>query len=416
MKEINEISISIYDIVKYLSQRWMFYLAGALLGALIAFGLARSNSIYTATAVLSVHRGFEALPNDLDQSAQQDVPFDMIYWFETQRRLAEFMREFAANKNPSNPAMRDVAASMAHIGWFAHHIAPAKFLPENQAKELLAINSMIIGTAKPAEEKPTLKLLERAISQTARISALSVRASGKTAQEAIARADVTADATLNGLEMLRYRALVDAMSTNVSRADIKLASEEQALKSKLSALETRRQKLLRLHQEFPSQAMQSVAITDEALSKYLPISAQIVANTLDLDDVTEQLAALKRTQANNALIKAFVDEAQKLLSHEFVARQAIEQLLKTEAAMREKINKNDAARLLTMDSLRAQLLNSQAMNKAFIKETAAHINQATVPVKEATKGAWLGLALTLLLSLLFSIFKHARSTARLVRD
>jgi hypothetical protein len=416
MKEINAISISIYDIVKYLSQRWMFYLAGALIGALIAFGLARSNSIYMATAVLSVHRGFEALPNDLDQSAQQDVPFDTIYWFETQRRLAEFMREFAANKNPSNPAMRDVAASMAGVWWFAHHIVPAKFLPEHQAKELLAINSMIIGTGKPAEEKPTLKLLERAISQTARISALSVRASGKTAQEVIARADVTADATLNGLEMLRYRALVDAMSTNVSRADMKLASEEQVLKFKLSALETRRQKLMRLHQEFPSQAMQPIAITDEALSKYLPISAQLVANSIDLDEVTEQLAALKRTQANNALTKAFADEAQKILSHEFVARQAIEQLLKTEAAMREKINKNDTARIMTMDILRVQLLNSQAMNKGFIKETPAHITQAPTPNQEAKKGAWLGLALALLLSVLFSIFKHARSTARLGRD
>ena len=394
----------------------MFYLAGALLGALIAFGLARSNSFFVATAVLSVHRGFETNSNDLDNGVQQNVPFDLIYWSETQRRLVDFMQEFATNKNPSNPQMRDVAASMAGASWFAHHIVPAKFLLEHQAKELLAINSMIIGTGKPAEEKPTLKLLERAISQTARISQLNVRASGKTGQEAIARADVTADATLNGLEMLRYRALIDAMSTNVSRADMKLASEEQALKYKLSALETRRQKLLRLHQEFPSQAMQPVAITDEALSKYLPISAQLVANSIDLDEVTEQLAALKRTQANNALTKAFADEAQKILSHEFVARQAIEQLLKTEAAMREKINKNDTARIMTMDTLRAQLLNSQAMNKGFIKETSAHITQAPTPNKEAKKGAWLGLALALLLSVLFSIFKHARSTARLSRD
>lgn len=84
--------------------------------------------------------------------------------------------------------------------------------------------------------------------------------------------------------------------------------------------------------------------------------------------------------------------------------------------MREKINKNDTARIMTMDTLRAQLLNSQAMNKGFIKETPAHITQAPTPNQEAKKGAWLGLALALLLSVLFSIFKHARSTARLGRD
>jgi hypothetical protein len=56
------------------------------------------------------------------------------------------------------------------------------------------------------------------------------------------------------------------------------------------------------------------------------------------------------------------------------------------------------------------------MNKGFIKETPAHITQAPTPNQEAKKGAWLGLALALLLSVLFSIFKHARSTARLGRD
>ncbi len=394
----------------------MFYLAGALLGALIAFGLARSNSTYTANAVLNVHRGFEVTPNPWDYPAQQVVPFDVIYWSETQRRLVDFMREFAASKNPSNPAMRDVAASMAGGGWFAHFIVPMKFLPEHQAKELLAINSMIIGTSKPTEEKPTLKLLERAISQTARISQLNVRAWGKTGQEAIARADLTADATLNGLMILRYRDLVDAMSTSVSSTEVQLASDIEVLKLNLIALETRRHKLLRLQQEFPSQSTQSVSIKDAALSKYLPIPNQLVANSIDIEQVIEQIAGTMRAQANNALLKDFVSKAQNILLNEFVAGQAIDQLLSTEAAMRENIDKNNLSSLIVMDKLRAQLINSQKLNNNLIKEMPVHITQAPTPNKEAKKGAWLGLALALLLSVLFSIFKHARSTARLGRD
>ncbi|MDN3988229.1 hypothetical protein [Zwartia vadi] len=416
MKEINSISISIYDIVRYLSKRWIFYIAGALLGALIAFGISRSNAIYMATAVLNVHRGFETIPNAMDPLSREDVPFDLIAWIETQRNLADFMREVVADKDPANAEMRGVAASMASSWWFAHHITPAKFLPAHEAKELLAINSMIVGTGKPSEEKQELKFLARAISETARISQLHVRAWGKTPQEAIARADVTADATLNALAMLRYRALIDSISQHVLNTEVKLASEREALKLKLSVLEARQKKLLRLQQDFPVQPTQSVAITDAALIKYLPISSQLVANSIDIDDMTEQLATLAVKQQQNALMKTFVDEAQQILRHQFVARQAIEQLLKIEATMRERLSTNDPARLIPLDTLRAQLLANKAINNSLIKETPAHISQAPNPRKDAEKGAWMGLALALLLSLLISIFMQARAAARLGRD
>lgn len=416
MKELNSISISMYDIVKYISKRWLFYLAGALVGALIAFGISRSNSIYMATAVLNVHRGFETSPNVLDRLDREDIPFDLIAWSESQKSLADFMREVAADKNPANKAMSDVAASMASGWWFAHHVVPVKFLPVHEAKELLAINSMIIGTGKPSDEKRELKFLARAISETARISQLNVRAWGKTPEEAITRADVTADATINALAMLRYRALIDSMSQNVLSSDVNLAKEGEALKLKLSTLETRKQKLLRLQQDFPVQPAQSIAIADESLIKYLPISSQLVANSIDIDDVREQLTSVTLRQQQNELMKDFTERAQKILRQQFVARQAIVQLLQEETTLRDTLDKSDRNGLIVLDALRAQLLANQAINNSLIKETPAHISQAPNPRKDAEKGAWMGLALALLLSVLWSIFKHARATDRLGRD
>ncbi len=415
MKEINSVSFSLYDILKYMSDRWVFYLAGALLGALVAFGISIANTTYTAKVLLSVNGSFDVLSPMADDTEQQSVPFDLIAWRATEKRLVDFMQEVAANKNPTNGFMHNIASSMS-AQWLSQHVTLVKFLSTNEGKEILGINSMIVGSGRPSEESQSLKLLERAIAGSARISALSVTQTAKTKEEAIALADGAADILVNAFAILRYRALIHSKATSLLNADLKLASEMGRLKLKLTALETRRNKLLKLNQEFPSQSTQSVAITDEALSKYLPIPTQLVAVNIEIDQVTEQLVAITQVQEKNALIKTFSSEAQKILSQQFIARNAIEQLLNAEATLREKINKSDRNSLVTMDSLRAQLLFIQSINNSQIKVSPAVISQAPMPLNLSIKGAWLGLALALLLSVIYSIFRNAKTAARLERD
>lgn len=417
MKEIS--SFSIYDVFKYLSKRWKFYLAGALLGAVIALSISLSNTSYTATAVLNVHRSFDIVPDFVESSTQQDTPLDLISWRETQTRLVDFMREFAANKSSANPSLREVAPIMSSLGWWNQSVLPINFLPNKDAKEFLAINSMVIGSGRPPspiEEKPELKLLVRAISETTRISQLQVRAWAKTKENALARVDLSANATINALAMLRYRALIQSLTESALSADTKLASQAQELKLQLSSLEKRRRQLQRLYQEFPSLPTQSFAVTDESLSKYLPIPTQLIAVLIDIDRVKDQQATIELAQEKNTLIKAFSVEAQKILSQQFEAGPVIEQLLLAEVKQRATINKTDETRLKVMDSLRAQLLANQSINNRLVKETSAHIVQAPTPVKATIKGAWIGLALALLLSVLISIIQSARVTARSGRD
>ena len=417
MKEIS--SFTLYDVFKYLRDRWMLYLSGALLGMVVAFVISLSNTTYMAATVLNVQGRFEAVPLVADNAAQQDAPLDLISWRETQIRLVDFMREFAANKSQANAALRDVTPLMSSLGWWHQNVIPLKFLPKSEAKEFLAINSMIIGSGRPpspTQEKPELKLLARAISETTRISQLQVRAVAKTKEDAISQVEAISNATINALAMLRYRALIQSTADGMLTTEIMLASQAQELKLALLTLEKRQEKLLSLNKEFPSQPTQSFAITDEALRKYLPIPTQLVAVSIEIDQVKDQQAALTLSQERNALIKAFSVEAQKILRQQFEAGPAIEQLLHVEASMREKINKDDITRLGVMDSLRAQLLINQSFNNRLIKETSAQIVQAPTPVKSIIKGAWLGLVLALLLSIFVSIFQNARASARLDRD
>jgi hypothetical protein len=226
----------------------------------------------------------------------------------------------------------------------------------------------------------------------------------------MAKTDAAADAIINALAILRYRALIDRMAADVMHTDIKLSHELGELKLKMTALEMRRQKLLRLYQEFPSQPTQPVTITDEALSKYLPIPAQLIAIDIDIDRIMEELAVLTDKQRKNELIEAFSSEAHKILSQEFVADNAINQLLSAASVMREKIIESESENIMVIDTLRSQLLLTQTINNNQIKESPAFISQAPTPTKSSIKGAWLGLALALLLSVLISIYKNARPT------
>lgn len=329
------------------------------------------------------------------------------------------MREFAANKNSANAALRDAASRMSSLGWWNQHIVPLKFLPNAEAKDFLALNSMIIGSGRPPspiEEKPELKLLVRAISETTRISQLQVRESAKTKEDALARVDLSANATINALGMLRYRALIQSMAESALSADTKLANQAQELKLQLLSLENRRKQLQRLYQEFPTLPTQSFAVTDESLSKYLPIPTQLIAVLIDINHVKDQQATIELAQEKNALIKAFSGEAQKILSKQFEEGPAIEQLMLAETKLRATINKTDEIRLRVMDSLRAQLLANQSINNRLVKENSAQITQAPTPVKATINGTWIGLALALLLSVLISIIQSARVTARSSRD
>ena len=406
MNDTSPISFSLYDIIKYFTDRWLFYFSGALLGYLVAYGISINNTQYSASVVLSINRSVDNIPN-LGVAVESQPPFDLIAWRATEKRLGDFMRELASNKNPANAKLQETASSM-WAGWFSHNVSPVKFLSFHEGKEMLGINSMILGSSRPSEDSQLLKFLGRAIAEATRISALSVTLTAKTREEAIAKTDAAADAIINALAILRYRALIDEMSTDVMRADIKLSRELGELKLKMTALEMRRQKLLRLYQEFPSQPSQSVTVTDESLSKYLPIPAQLIAIDIDIDRISEQYAVLSNKQEENELIKAFSSEAHNILSEEFVAANAINQLLILESTLREKIVKNDLNNLMVIDLLRNQLLFAQTINNDQIKESPAFISHAPTPVKSSVRGAWLGLTLALLLSVLVSIYKNAR--------
>lgn len=409
------IQISLYDVVKFLMNRWKLYLVGFFLGALVAVSFAYLNSSYTASIFLNISRSFETNENFEANGIKHEAPFDLIAWRATQKKLVELMQELASSDRSQGkkPAYIDALAS---AGWWPQHVVPIKVLTTDEAKELLGINSMIIGNNKPSEDAPLLKSLGRVIAEATRISALQLSQTAKTADIAISRVEETADVIISALALLRYHAFIDALRAQAIGLETKASSELGAFSLKLSVLERQRERLIRLNQEYPNSSGQWMGVVDKDMSKYLPIPTQLIAINLDIDQIKEQMSAVKLEQEQNAINREFAKEAARVLHKEYSNRAAGEQILNLENTMRIGLKPGDVHQLIALDRIRAQLLKIISINESQIKEAPAFISKAPTPLKAGIKGAGLGLALALLLSVLMLLFQNSRPSAQSSRD
>lgn len=409
------IQISLYDVVKFLTNRWKLYLAGFVLGAIIATSFAYFNSSYTASVLMNISRSFETSGTFDASGAGREAPFDLIAWRATQKRLVELMQDLASNDRGQDkkPAYVDVLASAE---WWPQHVVPIKVLTTDEAKELLGINSMIIGNNKPSEDTPLLKSLGRVIAEATRISALQLSQTAKTADIAISQVEETADVIISSLALLRYHAFTDALHTQALGLEAKTSADLGVLGLKLNVLERQRERLIRLNQEYPNSSAQWIGVVDKDMSKYLPIPTQLIAINLDIDQIKEQMSTVKLEQEQNAINREFAKEAARILYKEYSNRTAGEQLLNLENTMRMGLKSGDVHRLIMLDRIRAQLLTILSINDGQIKEAPAFISKAPNPLKAGIKGAGLGLAVALLLSVLMLLFLNSRPSTQLSRN
>lgn len=409
------IQISLYDVVKFLTNRWKLYLAGFVLGAIVATSFAYLNSSYTASVVMNISRSFETSGDFEASGAGREAPFDLIAWRATQKRLVELMQDLASSDRGQGkkPPYIDVLAS---AGWWPQHVVPIKILTTDEAKELLGINSMIVGNNKPSEDAPLLKSLGRVIAEATRISALKLSQTAKTADVALSQVEGTADDIISALALLRYHAFTDAMLAQVLGLEAKTSAELGALSLKLNVLERQRERLIRLNQEYPNSSAQWMGIVDKDMSKYLPIPTQLIAINIDIDQVKEQMSAVKLEQEQNAINREFATEATKILNKEYSNKVVGEQILSLEKTVRMRIKSGDVHRIIALDRILAQLLTIISINDSQIKEAPAFISKAPTLLKDGIKGAGLGLALALLLSVLMLLLRNSRPSSQSSRD
>lgn len=409
------IQISLYDVVKFLTNRWKLYLAGFVLGAIIATSFAYLNSSYTASVLMSISRSFETSETFEANGAGREAPFDLIAWRATQKKLVELLQDLSSSDRGQDkkPAYADVLAS---AGWWPKHVVPIKVLTTDEAKELLGINSMIIGNNKPSEDTPLLKSLGRVIAEATRISALQLSQTAKTADVAISQVEETADVIINLLALLRYHAFIDTLNKHVLDVEAKASADLGELNLKLNVLERQREMLIRLNQEHPNISAQWMGAKDKDMSKYLPIPTQLIAIYLDIHQLKEQMLAVRLGQQQNAISREFAKEGSRILYKEYSSKVVGEQILNLEKTMRMALNPENVHQLIALDRIRAQLLTIQSIIDSQVKEAPAFISKAPTPLKVGIKGAGLGLALALLLSILMFLLQRSRPSIHSSRD
>jgi hypothetical protein len=411
----DNIQISLYDVVTFLMNRWKLYLAGFVLGAIFATSFAFFNSSYTASIILNISPNFETSSNFKASGSGREVPFDLIAWRATQKKLVEMMQELASSDSSQGKKPAYIAV-LASTEWWHNHVTPIKVLTTDEAKELLGINSMIIGNNKPSEDTPLLKSLGRVIAEATRISALQLSQTAKTADVAISQVEETADVIVNSLALLRYHAFTETLRTNALDLEAKANTELGALILNLNALERQRNSLIRLNQEYPNWSPQWVGVLDKDMSKYLPIPTQLIAINLDIDDVKEQIYSVKLEQEQNEINRELANAATSILNKEYSNKVVGQQILGVEKTLRMGIRPEDVHRIIALDRILTHLLNIISINDSQIKETSAFISKAPTTLNAGIKGAGLGLALALLLSIFIFLFQKSHPNSQSSSD
>jgi hypothetical protein len=297
MQENKEISV--FDIVHFLSKHLKLFVFSVLICGLVGLGISALQPQFTAMSTLY------SSGQDADEPSKH---FDLVTWKKAQHNLQYLAQESSSNKQDDEK----ILTAMSSPAWWSSHVHVTKSLTLDESKELLGINSMIVGPNKPSDESDTLRFLGRAIKESTRISRLTVSATASTAEQALREATFAAKFIEQGLGILKCRELIQSMRNSLVQSERQTELSLEQANVELTAKLKRRDALILLQKEFPIEKTSTQVITvTEASTKYLPLANQLIAVTIDINELKERIASLKQQEKQNNLTSEFIVKAAK---------------------------------------------------------------------------------------------------------
>lgn len=395
MQENTEISIS--DVTRFLVSNWKLYLSSLVLFIIVALGFIRFFPTYTASVALKYNIQNKPAGVSAETESLYDGHFDLIHWRSTQDKLSLLASEHVSLAKDPHPYLQEIATS----GWLRQHVAPVKALSSDEAKELLGINAMIVGSNKPTEESNAVAYLGRAIKESTRISGLVVSITAANLKTAVEKAEFAGDFIDNAAGVLRYKDYIADLDQKLIDSTNKLAIETNQILETIKQNQDRQQELKQLQKEYPQAGgiLIDGAFRQEN-AKYLPITNQLIALNIENHDLKSRLKELDELKKINQINQSFIELARTVVNKNFSYKQIYKDLLENEEQLRKKVTDTDFVMRQALDKIRYQIITVNKIASMQIVKSAAVIVKKPDYLKTATKAGFLGLAIGLLISIL----------------
>jgi hypothetical protein len=362
--------ISLFDIFNFLINNWKFYVAGSLLGLLIALGFVSAEGQYDAELVL----------------INQESGLNFITWRVVQKNLLALANEQAASADQPTGLQK----AMTTGEWWKKAVVPIYSLTKAETKEL-------VGVSKEVQDL-----------ESTRIQSFVVRVSGKSLSDAQQDVGFVVNFIRTGATFSAASAVVINLQSKVALSASRIQLDVSRALREMSIMTERRDRLYALRKEFPNENVVSQVVdVNESVAKFLPIATQLVAVLTDINLLNEKLLRLQQEKSQLEIASEFITRANILLKSGLHNQSLIADLLNLEGELRKNIPSNDLPKIIVLDEIK----NSLIIIKTSYSSGLQQFSPPAVVAPKYVKPAVIGLLAGAFFGLLCSVFLVFSRTA-----
>jgi hypothetical protein len=396
----NDTEITLYDIVNFLIKHVKLYLAVAIL------------FIIGALAHLAIQPEFAASSTIHFASSNQDVstpPFDLIAWRSLQQKLISLAQSSVEKHASTNPLL----ARLTETGWWLKHVSPVRSLTLDESKELLGINSMIVGINKPTAQTDNLNFLGRAIKEATQISGIVISNTAKTADGALTETSLAAKFIYEGYGVLAYQQLITRLSEQLRQSETQVAIELDKARQHLLALRQRHEGVAQLVKDYQGEKNVSpIQVSADANLKYLPLTNQLIGIDVDINESKSAILAFEQQQEQNKVLSIFISQANEILNKTSSFEVIGQQLIALISLMRQTTTPDNFAASIVLNTANKDVFETQFRLQTQLSVDTAVLTKQPNYWKAASKAAVLGLAAGFIFSILLLLVRVSLSKLR----
>jgi hypothetical protein len=369
-----EDEISLFDIFNFLMDNWKFYVAGSLLGLLIALGFVSIKGQYDAELVL----------------INQESGLDFMTWRVVQKNLLTLANEQAASSDQSTSLQK----AMITGEWWKKAVVPTYSLTKAETKEL-------VGISKEIQDL-----------ESTRIQSFVVRVSGKSLSDAQQNVGFVVNFIRTGAIFSAASAVVINLQSKVALSASRIQLDISRALREMSIMTERRDRFYALRKEFPNENVVSQVVdVNEDVAKFLPIATQLVAVLTDINLLDEKLLRFQQEKSQLEIASEFVTRANAVLKSGLQNQSLIADLLNLEGEMRKNIPSNDLSKIIVLDEIKNSLVIIQTSYTLGLQQLSPPAVVAPKYVKPAGIGLFAGAFFGLLCSV-FLVFSRTAMNRR----
>ena len=320
-------AIDLRDVVSFLRDEWGKLLLGGAVAMLVILGGAALLTGYKASGVI-IQVAAKGNPSAGDA-------FDFVKWKYFQRTLPILAADVV--RSGLLQADREVQFNLlSRPEWWDKNVVPHYAFSKNDSK-------LLAGGGKEFQD-----------AEATRIQYLAVESTGRNGDEANRNLDITIEFIRSGAAYLELKRLV-------READATTAKDEADLRQKLISAEVEmdflRQKtanLEMLRKRFPGNVAGmtgQVLEPKDTAAKYLPLDTQAVAANADIYALEESLRRLRNGQAQNAMIRSFLEQAIPAVERHKDGSSLGDELLAVIVSLRAQVPADDLIRQQALTQL-----------------------------------------------------------------